>query len=142
MVQLYWGSALLTSELLLSQHFQVVTLIEVIEHIYLEDLPQLEQNVFYYLRPEYVIVTTPNRDFNVYFAKSSTDELFRHPDHKYEFTRAEFEDWSTCVSLKYGYDLQYEGIGPHKIYGTKNGCCSQGVLFTRKSPHKCMKPDI
>jgi hypothetical protein len=42
-----------------------------IEHIYKDQLPGLEDNVFGYLCPKLVIVTTPNADFNVYFKQKN-----------------------------------------------------------------------
>lgn len=46
--------------------------------------------------PEILIVTTPNCEYNVNFPdlKYNTPEsIFRHDDHKFEWTRKEFEFW-------------------------------------------------
>lgn len=48
-------------------------------------------NIFGYIRPLVVAVTTPNADFNVLFSKMGNS--FRHWDHKFEWTREQFEDW-------------------------------------------------
>jgi hypothetical protein len=49
------------------ENFEAFTLIELIEHIDLDKLPYLVQNLFGFLRPNLVVITTPNSDFNVYF---------------------------------------------------------------------------
>ena len=46
--------------------------------------------VFGMINPLVVIVTTPNAEFNVLFPNFTG---FRHPDHKFEWTRAQFQDW-------------------------------------------------
>lgn len=62
-------------------------MVELIEHVYLEQLPLLCENVFGFLNPPKIIVTTPNYDFNYYFRLKDPNFKFRHPDHKYEFTQ-------------------------------------------------------
>lgn len=37
------------------------------EHIHMEYLPQLMENILGYLRPKIAIISTPNSDFNIYF---------------------------------------------------------------------------
>ncbi len=59
----------------------MVTLIEVIEHLPLQDVPKATSAIFGYLRPKIVAVTTPNREFNVHF-RDKGDRL-RHWDHKF-----------------------------------------------------------
>lgn len=61
-----------------------------VEHLYPEPLTNLPYNIFGFIRPKVAIVTTPNADFNVLFGKMSG---FRHWDHKFEWTRQEFQDW-------------------------------------------------
>jgi len=51
------------------------------------DLPS---NIFEYIMPKVAIVTTPNADFNVLFPNFSG---YRHPDHKFEWTRKQFQEW-------------------------------------------------
>lgn len=61
-----------------------------IEHLYPDTLMDLPFNIFEYIMPKVAIVTTPNADFNVLFSNFSG---FRHPDHKFEWTRKQFQDW-------------------------------------------------
>jgi hypothetical protein len=46
--------------------------------------------IFGYLQPKVVVVTTPNCEFNVLFPDL---KRFRHYDHKFEWTREEFQSW-------------------------------------------------
>jgi predicted SAM-dependent methyltransferase len=65
-------------------------MVELIEHLHANQLEQIEQNVFGFLNPKVVIVSTPNSDFNSLFLKTQNllqPNGFRHPDHKFEFSR-------------------------------------------------------
>jgi 3' terminal RNA ribose 2'-O-methyltransferase Hen1 len=85
-------------------------LIEVIEHLDAERLPALEAVVFGHAKPRYVVVTTPNIEHNVLFA-GMTPGAFRHPDHRFEWTRAEFREWAKRVCATHGYQSEFRGIG-------------------------------
>ncbi|KOC66014.1 Small RNA 2'-O-methyltransferase [Habropoda laboriosa] len=108
-----------------------VICIELIEHLYPDTLTDLPHNIFGYIKPKLAIITTPNADFNVLFPNFSG---FRHPDHKFEWTRQQFQDWAENVTLRYSdYKVRFEGIckGPE---GTEHlGCCTQMALFERVS---------
>ena len=54
----------------------------------------MPETVFGQLSPKVVIVTTPNVEFNVLFPGLKG---FRHYDHKFEWTRAEFQEWLVVV---------------------------------------------
>lgn len=68
-----------------------------IEHLYEDDLSKVPAVVFGGLRPERALFTTPNSDFNVLF-NNKTDR-FRHPDHKFEWSRRQFEDWWAVLKV-------------------------------------------
>src|SRR5690606_25739396 len=68
-------------------------LAEVIEHLDLDRLPALANAVFGAAQPKTVIVTTPNAEHNVLFPNLPAGK-FRHPDHRFEWTRAEFRAWA------------------------------------------------
>ena len=72
-------------------------LMEVIEHVDPPRLPALAKAVFQAARPAAVIVTTPNSEYNVRFDSLPAGE-FRHPDHRFEWTREEFHQWASWVS--------------------------------------------
>ena len=65
-----------------------------IEHLEDEVLAKFPSNVFGQINPKVVILTTPNAEFNVLFPNFSG---FRHPDHKFEWTRSQFQDWYVSV---------------------------------------------
>ena len=90
--------------------FDAAAVIEVIEHMEAERLPAFEASVFGHARPGAVIVTTPNRDYNALFAELKPNAM-RHPDHRFEWTRAEFRHWAESVGLAHGYAVRFEGIG-------------------------------
>jgi hypothetical protein len=58
-----------------------------------------------------VVVTTPNSEYNVRFEKLAAG-AFRHPDHRFEWTRAEFREWAATVCHTYGYEVEFRAIGP------------------------------
>ena len=91
--------------------FDMACLIEVIEHLDPERLDTVERLLFGENRPRTVIVTTPNRDHNRRF-NLATDAV-RHRDHRFEWTRAEFEHWCRRVGDRYGYRFELRGIGPN-----------------------------
>lgn len=86
------------------------TLIEVIEHLDLDRLPLVERVVFGEARPTTVVVTTPNAEYNALFPKLAAG-AFRHPDHRFEWTRVEFQAWADRVGATYGYRRTFSGIG-------------------------------
>lgn len=87
----------------------------------MRDLPSLEMNLFGYLQTPMVIVTTPNRDFNSYFPNP---EDFRHDDHKFEWTRQQFNDWCLKMCNQYPYSYEIHGVGWHKNGYKDKGPCS------------------
>jgi 3' terminal RNA ribose 2'-O-methyltransferase Hen1 len=86
-------------------------LMEVIEHVDPPRLPALAHAIFGAARPGSVVVTTPNSEHNVRF-ETLPAGAFRHPDHRFEWTRAEFQDWAASVCRVYGYDVSFRAIGP------------------------------
>jgi 3' terminal RNA ribose 2'-O-methyltransferase Hen1 len=90
--------------------YDVATVIEVIEHLDPPRLSSFERVLFEFARPRRVIVTTPNREYNVKFEFLPAGQL-RHPDHRFEWTRAEFEAWSARQCKRFGYDVEIQGIG-------------------------------
>jgi 3' terminal RNA ribose 2'-O-methyltransferase Hen1 len=85
-------------------------LMEVIEHVDLPRLPALERTVFGDAAPTTVIVTTPNVEHNVRFETLSAGSL-RHRDHRFEWTREEFQDWAAHVAATYSYGVRFLPVG-------------------------------
>lgn len=90
--------------------FDAAALVEVIEHLDPPRLSALEQAVFGRARPRTVIVTTPNREYNAKF-ESLPAGHFRHRDHRFEWTRAEFREWAQRVAGAHGYDVRWDAVG-------------------------------
>ena len=89
----------------------VATVIEVIEHLDEERLDVFARVVFGDAAPQTVIVTTPNSEYNVHFPGLAPGQ-FRHGDHRFEWTRAEFTEWVSLVCEDYGYESTFAPIGP------------------------------
>jgi 3' terminal RNA ribose 2'-O-methyltransferase Hen1 len=88
--------------------YDAAVLMEVIEHVDLPRLPAVERVVFGDAAPRVVVVTTPNAEYNVRY-ESLTG--FRHPDHRFEWTRAEFGAWTARVAEAYGYRVRHVPVG-------------------------------
>jgi 3' terminal RNA ribose 2'-O-methyltransferase Hen1 len=87
-----------------------VVLMEVIEHIDLERLPSLESSVFEHARPSAVVVTTPNGEYNELYPTLAAGR-FRHPDHRFEWTRDELARWAAGICERHGYAVEFRAIG-------------------------------
>ena len=107
--------------------FDALTVVEVIEHIDPPRLAAFEDALFGDARPRTAIVTTPNVEYNVLFESMPTDRL-RHKDHRFEWSRAEFEAWCTAVADRHDYSVTITGIGaPDDTLGSP----TQMAAFTR-----------
>ena len=91
--------------------YDAAALVEVIEHFDPPRLGACEENVFGTARPGTVVVTTPNREYNVRWESLPAGER-RHPDHRFEWTRAEFAAWADAVAGRRGYGVRFLPVGP------------------------------
>lgn len=105
-VELFQGA--LTYEDLRFGGFDAAVLMEVIEHVDPPRLEALERVIFGAAKPGAVIITTPNREYNVLYEGLTG---MRHPDHRFEWDRAQFAAWSDRVAAVYGYSVERCGIG-------------------------------
>jgi 3' terminal RNA ribose 2'-O-methyltransferase Hen1 len=85
--------------------------IEVVEHIEPSRLGAFERTIFELASPRAVIVTTPNVEYNPRFENLPAGKL-RHRDHRFEWTRAEFQSWAETVADRHGYRVRFVPIGP------------------------------
>jgi 3' terminal RNA ribose 2'-O-methyltransferase Hen1 len=103
------------------------TLVEVIEHLDPNRLPALARVVFGEAKPKTLVVTTPNAEYNVLFATLAAG-AFRHPDHRFEWTRDQFRSWVQSIEQAYGYRAELRDIGTlHDVYGAP----TQMAVFSR-----------
>ncbi|MFC7441895.1 3' terminal RNA ribose 2'-O-methyltransferase Hen1 [Laceyella putida] len=126
-VELFQGSLLYRDGRL--RGYEAVSLVEVIEHIAPERLPQLEQLVFGELEPDTVIVTTPNREYNARFQGMAEGQM-RHHDHRFEWTRAQFAAWAEPIAKRHGYSVQFHPVGP---FDPNVGAPTQMAVFQRQT---------
>ncbi|KAI6123564.1 hypothetical protein EDD16DRAFT_1546743 [Pisolithus croceorrhizus] len=97
---------------------------EVIEHL-TDDLVQYFAPVLLGVyHPRIFLMTTPSYTFNARFSPPGTrdlmghadptgrtDRVFRHRDHKFEWTIEEFSSWCVTVSKEWGYTVEIGNIG-------------------------------
>ncbi|KKK07042.1 3' terminal RNA ribose 2'-O-methyltransferase Hen1 [Micromonospora sp. HK10] len=108
--------------------YDAAVLMEVVEHLDPPRLPALEDAVFGHARPATVVVTTPNVEYNVRYEGLGAGR-FRHADHRFEWTRAEFAAWVRRVAAAHGYTATVGGIGDED---PELGAPTQLAVLTRK----------
>ncbi len=91
--------------------FDAAAIIEVIEHLDSPRLWALERVLFEFARPKTVVVTTPNREYNVVWESLPAGQ-FRHSDHRFEWARVEFEAWANRIADRFGYSVRFLAVGP------------------------------
>lgn len=90
--------------------FDAACAIEVIEHLEPSRLEAFERVVFAYAQPPLVILTTPNAEYNAKYEALPASGM-RHRDHRFEWTRAQFEAWACGVAERFGYAVRFEPVG-------------------------------
>jgi 3' terminal RNA ribose 2'-O-methyltransferase Hen1 len=97
--------------------FDAGVAMEVVEHIDQPKLEAFEDAVFGAARPGTVIVTTPNVEYNAVYFPDEEGRL-RHRDHRFEWTRQEFQQWAGAVAGRRQYSVEFQGIGEtHEQHG-------------------------
>lgn len=91
--------------------YDAAAVVEVIEHLDPPRLAAFERVLFEFARPGVVVMTTPNREYNSMW-ESLPAGRFRHRDHRFEWSRAEFQGWATGVAEKFGYSVRFLPVGP------------------------------
>lgn len=107
-IQLLHGSLIYRDDRL--RGFDVATAIEVIEHLDLGRLASFERVLFEFSRPQAIVITTPNVEYNVRFESLKSGQ-FRHGDHRFEWTRAQFQEWCEKQAARFGYVVTYRSVG-------------------------------
>ena len=124
-LQLFQGSLTYRDERFAG--YDAACLVEVVEHLDPSRLEVLERVVFEFAQPSIIVVTTPNREYNVNYQFLKPDEA-RHSDHRFEWTRAEFQQWANAVGERFGYTVEFSGIGD---VDPDQGTPTQMGVFTR-----------
>uniref|UniRef100_A0A8C6Z357 Small RNA 2'-O-methyltransferase n=1 Tax=Nothoprocta perdicaria TaxID=30464 RepID=A0A8C6Z357_NOTPE len=109
--------------------FDLITCIELIEHLEEPELEKFPEVVFGFMAPAMVVISTPNSEFNPLLPGVTP---FRHPDHKFEWNRAEFQSWALNIARSYDYSVEFTGVGPPPTGMEEVGFCTQIGVFIRK----------
>ena len=91
--------------------FDGAAVVEVIEHLDEPRLAAFERVLFEFAKPATVVLTTPNVEYNARFETLPAGK-FRHKDHRFEWTRNEFEDWANAIANRFGYAVRFLPVGP------------------------------
>ncbi|XP_037356244.1 small RNA 2'-O-methyltransferase [Talpa occidentalis] len=124
-ITLYHGSAVERDSRLLG--FDLITCIELIEHLDSEDLTRFPKVVFGYLSPSMVVISTPNSEFNPLFPAVT----LRDADHKFEWNRMQFQTWALDVANRYNYTVEFTGVGEPPAGAEEVGYCTQIGIFQK-----------
>ena len=107
--------------------FDGAAVVEVIEHLDEPRLAAFERALFDFAKPSTVVVTTPNSEYNVKFETLPAGQM-RHKDHRFEWTRPEFEQWATAIAGRFGYSVSFFPVGEEDV---TVGAPTQMGVFTR-----------
>lgn len=91
--------------------YDAAACVEVIEHLDEARLQAFERVLFEFSKPRHIVLTTPNAEFNVKFENLPAGQM-RHHDHRFEWTRAEFQTWAHGVAGRHRYSVAFSDIGP------------------------------
>lgn len=108
--------------------FDAAAVVEVIEHLDEPRLAAFERVLFEFARPKTVVVTTPNVEYNVKFETLPAGK-FRHQDHRFEWTRPEFQAWAEDVARRFNYIVRFLPVGPDD---PTVGSPTQMAVFTQR----------
>jgi 3' terminal RNA ribose 2'-O-methyltransferase Hen1 len=107
-VKLIQGSLMYRDKRL--EGYEAAAVVEVIEHLDAPRLAAFERVVFEFARPSVVVLTTPNIEYNTKFQTLAAGQ-FRHRDHRFEWTRSEFESWAGRLGERFGYSVEFKPVG-------------------------------
>jgi len=124
-VRLWHGSLMYRDRRLAG--YDAAAVVEVIEHLDPPRLAAFERVLFEFARPGTVVITTPNAEYNVKWETLPAGK-FRHKDHRFEWTRAEFQSWADAIAKRFGYSVRLAPVGPED---EQVGSPTQMGIFTR-----------
>jgi 3' terminal RNA ribose 2'-O-methyltransferase Hen1 len=107
--------------------FDAAAIVEVIEHLDPPRLAAFERVLFEFAKPRIVVLTTPNREYNVMWETLPAGEL-RHQDHRFEWTRQEFRNWASAIADRFGYSVRFVPVG---VEDPRYGSPTQMGVLTR-----------
>lgn len=120
--------------------FDIGTCLEVIEHMEEDQACLFGDVVLSFFSPGVLIVSTPNYEYNPILQRSSsredsedrsTSSKFRNHDHKFEWTRQQFQHWASGLAARHDYSVEFSGVGGSA--DIEPGFASQIAVFKRAS---------
>lgn len=118
------------------QGYHAAAVVEVVEHLDKPRLDAFRRVVFQYARPSTVVLTTPNREYNVMWPAIPAG-TFRHGDHRFEWTREEFKEWAQDTGKQFGYAVEFFPVGKEE---PNIGPPTQMAVFTIKEQETTGSP--
>ncbi|GLT28794.1 hypothetical protein SLA2020_037010 [Shorea laevis] len=123
--------------------FDIGTCLEVIEHMEEDEASQFGDIVLSSFWPRILIVSTPNYEYNVILQRSNLSSQedepgektqlqsckFRNHDHKFEWTREQFNNWASELATRHNYSVEFSGVGGSA--DLEPGFASQIAVFRR-----------
>lgn len=107
--------------------FDAASVVEVVEHLDRPRLRAFERVLFESARPATIALTTPNAEYNVKWPSLPAGQ-FRHQDHRFEWTRPQFQAWANDVASRFGYSVTYRPVGDED---SQVGSPTQMAVFVR-----------
>ncbi|PIA31125.1 hypothetical protein AQUCO_05200014v1 [Aquilegia coerulea] len=128
--------------------FDIGTCLEVIEHMEEDQASLFGDVALGFFCPKILIVSTPNYEYNPILQKSTpssqeekeedkTEFLpckFRNYDHKFEWTRMQFQCWASDLALRHNYNVEFSGVGGSG--DLEPGFASQIAVFRNRQVHQ------
>ncbi|KAK8921942.1 Small RNA 2'-O-methyltransferase [Platanthera zijinensis] len=95
-----------------------------------------------FFRPAALVVSTPNYEYNPILRRSANpgkedsedraaSTKFRNHDHKFEWTRLQFQRWASDLAARHHYSVEFSGVGGS--IDVEPGFASQIAVFKRGS---------
>ncbi|XAR50966.1 Peptidylprolyl isomerase [Bertholletia excelsa] len=132
--------------------FDIGTCLEVIEHMEEDQACLFGDVVLSSFCPRILIVSTPNYEYNVILQRSAQSQeedpdektqspsqspKFRNHDHKFEWTREQFNQWASNLATRHNYNVEFSGVGG--AGDVEPGFASQIAVFRRRDGKDCPK---
>ena len=107
----------------LTPRCDVITLVEVVEHLDPPELALVGEVLLRRAAPRALLLTTPNREYNLNYmvdptlpgqqvlVPSVSSYPLRNVDHRFEWTRAELRQWAEPLAARFGYSVRFDGVG-------------------------------
>lgn len=100
------------------------------------------EKVLSLFHPKLLIVSTPNYEFNTILQRSTSETQeedksgsqlpkFRNHDHKFEWTREQFNNWASNLAKRHNYSVECSGVGGSGE--VEPGFASQIAVFRREA---------